>query len=84
MKKELAKAILERLRAFNPIIDDLARLNLQIDDEAELLQVHRNIGKIMQILSDDLYAPLVAQYPDLEPDEELRKAIVAASGTQVS
>lgn len=73
MKKELAIDMVEAISSFNDPIDVLVRLCNKIDDEEERQRFRKHIGDVMYILAMELLNSIVAQYPELEPDENLRE-----------
>ena len=63
--------MVEVIQGAEPLVKALGRLADAIDDDQERMAVRRQIAQVM-IAYVDLLETITAQFPDLEPEPEVR------------
>ena len=73
MKKDIAKRIMECLLKLDGPLNEATDLSSKIEDEEEQKTIRRGIGEIGGRVYTDLMMPIIAQYPELDPENNYKE-----------
>ena len=70
MERRLAEKVIEAAMSSGEKLDKLALLAAEMTNETERNRFRKSIGEIMGSIYSDIMMPVIAQYPDLDPDRD--------------
>ncbi len=69
MDRSTAENVLDKIKAWDAVFGDLHAISLQLS-ENEAQRLRHVIGGLVVDIYAGIVRPIVAQYPDLDPDRE--------------
>lgn len=69
MKKDSAKALMEKLLRLSEAMDQVCILIDQLESEEERKEFRRGMSGMLADVYTELMRPLIRQFPDLDPDK---------------
>ena len=68
MEKEIAKKLMIELDRLGNVMNDVALIIEEINDDEEKRKFRKGIGGLMGKLYTDIMHPIIHEHPDLDPD----------------
>ena len=69
MDKDVAEQLMSQFMAMSGPLNEATRLTEAIPERSDRESIRKGLGTIMGLLYTDLMLPIIAKYPDLDPDK---------------